>query len=209
MALVDQLTEHRRYLASVLERQECRRRVVNAGRYAAQPALGVQPAGPARHGHGSTAAPLEATAQAGPSREGGVLSPNRTGRPSPPPSPSKRNVANYIAAEEAVRNDYAAWYGVSGDWPSNYVLGAGSDEICEEYVLREASDVQVSHTPAADGTQAKRGRRFRTRPTRPPSASTVAVSPAAITVATSFRCNSYPSRTVEGHCRTTYPQAVG
>lgn len=105
MALVD-CSNQRQYLASVLARQEWRRRRVNASGYAPQPALGVA---------------LDGNAQAGPS------SPRWDARP-----PSKRNVTNYIAAEEAVRNDYAAWYGVSGSWPSNYVLGASSPEICEE-----------------------------------------------------------------------------
>lgn len=131
MAQVDQLIEHRRYLASVLERQDCRRRIVNAGGYAAQPALSMAPESP-RQG-GCVTSPSEGESQAGPSRREAPTSPRRThGRSTSPSSPSKRNVANYIPAEEAVRNDYAAWYGVSGDWPSNYVLGAGSDEICEE-----------------------------------------------------------------------------
>lgn len=159
MALVDQLTDHRQYLASVLERQECRRRRVNAGGYSAQPVLGAAGPSSSRHGNGSLRTPSESeSSRAGPSslpdsgrsvassRLDSQYVPRRaldsTGssarQPSddtpraPSPTPSKRNVANYIPAEEAVRNDYAAWYGVSGDWPSNYVLGAGSEEICEE-----------------------------------------------------------------------------
>jgi hypothetical protein len=47
---------------------------------------------------------------------------------------SKLNVANYVLAEETVRNDYCEWYGASGEWGSNYVLGAESEQINEEYV---------------------------------------------------------------------------
>lgn len=46
---------------------------------------------------------------------------------------SKVNVANYVPEEESVRNDYAAWYGASGQWGSNFVLGADEGQICEEY----------------------------------------------------------------------------
>lgn len=45
---------------------------------------------------------------------------------------SKLNVANYIVEEETVRNDYCEWYGASGEWGSNHVLGAGDAEMCEE-----------------------------------------------------------------------------
>lgn len=45
---------------------------------------------------------------------------------------TKLNVANYITAEETVRNDYCEWYGASGEWGSNYILGAEPDQICEE-----------------------------------------------------------------------------
>lgn len=45
---------------------------------------------------------------------------------------SKANVANYIPEEESVRNDYAAWYGASGEWGSNFVLGADEGQVCEE-----------------------------------------------------------------------------
>ena len=48
--------------------------------------------------------------------------------------PSKLNVINYVPAEETIRNDLAAWYGRSGQYGSNYILGAGDDEICEECV---------------------------------------------------------------------------
>jgi hypothetical protein len=45
---------------------------------------------------------------------------------------TKLNVANYVVAEETVRNDYCEWYGASGEWGSNYILGAEPDQICEE-----------------------------------------------------------------------------
>ena len=46
--------------------------------------------------------------------------------------PSKSNVVNYVPEEETIRNDYAAWYGVSGEVGANYILGAADHEICEE-----------------------------------------------------------------------------
>ena len=46
--------------------------------------------------------------------------------------PSKANVVNHVPEEETIRNDYAGWYGVSGAFGSNHVLGAGDEEICEE-----------------------------------------------------------------------------
>lgn len=63
--------------------------------------------------------------------------PSAVSCPSPPSTSdvkgkAKANVTNYVPAEEAVRNDYAARYGVSGEFPSNYVLGARDGEICEE-----------------------------------------------------------------------------
>jgi mRNA (2'-O-methyladenosine-N6-)-methyltransferase len=45
---------------------------------------------------------------------------------------SKDNVVNYIPDEETIRNDYTAWYGVSGKVGAQYILGASNDEICEE-----------------------------------------------------------------------------
>ena len=58
--------------------------------------------------------------------------------PSPPSEsaqPSKANVTNYVAGEETIRNDYTAWYGASGEFGSNHILGAADDEICVEYVF--------------------------------------------------------------------------
>lgn len=109
------LVEHRRHLSDVLARQAARRRVADPShRYAQQPLLS--------HEH----RPIYPQVEAGPSSTG-------KGKAVPSPSgPSKDNVVNYIAAEEAVRNDSAAWYGVSGEFPSNFVLGAGDAEICEE-----------------------------------------------------------------------------
>ncbi len=51
-----------------------------------------------------------------------------------PLQPSKAKVLNYVSEEETIRNDYAAWYGVSGEFESNHILGAGDEEICEECV---------------------------------------------------------------------------
>ena len=52
--------------------------------------------------------------------------------PSGSGQPSKANVVNYVPEEETIRNDYTAWYGVSGQTGANYILGAGDNEICEE-----------------------------------------------------------------------------
>lgn len=101
------LVEHRNYLQDVLARQARRRQVVGA-QYEPQPKL-------------STSIP--ASSLADPSAEAST---------SDVKGKSKANVTNYVPAEEAVRNDYEARYGVSGEFPSNYVLGAGSKEICEE-----------------------------------------------------------------------------
>jgi hypothetical protein len=46
--------------------------------------------------------------------------------------PSKRNVPNYIEREETVRNDLSERYIESGEFGSNYILGAADREICEE-----------------------------------------------------------------------------
>ncbi|ORY26151.1 MT-A70-domain-containing protein [Naematelia encephala] len=66
-------------------------------------------------------------------------------KPSEPTAPSKENVVNYIKQEETIRNDYTTWYGVSGEFGSNYVLGAGDNEICEEYpALKKLMDLKSS-----------------------------------------------------------------
>lgn len=46
--------------------------------------------------------------------------------------PSKRNVVNYVEEEETVRNDLTERYVRSGEFGSNYILGASDREICEE-----------------------------------------------------------------------------
>jgi mRNA (2'-O-methyladenosine-N6-)-methyltransferase len=46
--------------------------------------------------------------------------------------PSKRNVINYVPEEETVRNDLTERYVSSGEFGSNYILGAADKEICEE-----------------------------------------------------------------------------
>lgn len=100
------LTDHRSYLTDVLARQAARRTAADpAHTYAPQPVVNASHLPPS---------PPSSEPEAGPSR------------------PSKTNVVNYVPAEEAVRNDYAAWYGVSGEFPSNHVLGAGEKEVCEE-----------------------------------------------------------------------------
>ncbi|OCF74332.1 hypothetical protein I204_04703 [Kwoniella mangroviensis CBS 8886] len=48
---------------------------------------------------------------------------------------SKHNVTNYVKEEETIRNDYCDWFGRSeeNEFPSNWILGARDEEICEEY----------------------------------------------------------------------------
>jgi hypothetical protein len=46
--------------------------------------------------------------------------------------PDKGHVVNYVQAEETIRNDYCAWYGISGEIGGGFVLGAEDHEICEE-----------------------------------------------------------------------------
>jgi mRNA (2'-O-methyladenosine-N6-)-methyltransferase len=96
------LVEHRAFLNSILERQSSRRWTID-------PAHTLPPA--PRLSSASSGFLDEAESSAG---------------------PSKANVINYVGEEETVRNDYAAWYGVSGEWGSNAVLGARDEEICEE-----------------------------------------------------------------------------
>ncbi|RSH86798.1 uncharacterized protein EHS24_005071 [Apiotrichum porosum] len=119
------LVDHRNYLADVLARQAVRRRIADPGHeYGAQPTLSH-----ASSSHLPPSPPPEL--EAGPSK------------------PSKTNVVNYVPAEEAVRNDYASWYGVSGEYPSNHVLGAGEREICEEFpALRRLMDLKAEHVAA-------------------------------------------------------------
>lgn len=101
------LVEHRNYLQDVLARQARRRQIVGA-QYKPQPKLSTSTSA----SHLANSAPEASTSDV--------------------KGKSKANVTNYVPAEEAVRNDYEARYGVSGEFPSNYVLGAGSEEICEE-----------------------------------------------------------------------------
>ena len=101
------LTAHRGYLDDVLARQAERRLIVDPDH--ALPPLPDFQAGSSSRRQGS--GPSRATIQ-----------------------PSKANVINYVAGEESIRNDYAAWYGVSGEAGANYILGAGEGEVCEEYV---------------------------------------------------------------------------
>ena len=46
--------------------------------------------------------------------------------------PSKRNIPNYVPEEETIRNDLTERYIESGEFGSNYILGAEESEICEE-----------------------------------------------------------------------------
>lgn len=101
------LVEHRSYLSDIVARQAARRRLADPEHtYAPLPVLV----------HDRSA----------------IAGPSKTAKGKAASAPAKDNVVNYISAEEALRNDYAAWYGVSGEFPSNYVLGAGDEEICGE-----------------------------------------------------------------------------
>jgi mRNA (2'-O-methyladenosine-N6-)-methyltransferase len=111
------LDAHRSYLQQVRERQRARR---------AQVALATASLGPSRaqsRTHSRT--PSALASPPGPSAASSSSAAASEAR-------SLANVANYVPREEAVRNDYAAWYACSGQWPSNYVLGAADGEICDE-----------------------------------------------------------------------------
>lgn len=115
------LSQHRNYLQDVLARQVRRRLTVDAASAsidAAHTSARVwdpQPviAGPSRARHED-----EDKGDAGAGGSAGT--------------PSKMRVANYVPEEETVRNDYTAWYGASGEWGSNFVLGAEPERVCEE-----------------------------------------------------------------------------
>ena len=99
------LASHQAYLGDVLARQRARRRLVDPEAvYLAQPEITL-PLGYAT----------------------GEDNENQAGQ-------SKANVTNYVAAEETIRNDYCAWYGVSGQEGGDFILGAEDHEICEECV---------------------------------------------------------------------------
>ncbi|WVF71216.1 hypothetical protein IAT40_006016 [Kwoniella sp. CBS 6097] len=60
--------------------------------------------------------------------------------------PSKSNVVNYVAEEETIRNDLPGWFGTSGEFGSNYILGAKDEEICEEYpALKKLMNLKQTH----------------------------------------------------------------
>ncbi|BEI94536.1 uncharacterized protein CcaverHIS019_0701080 [Cutaneotrichosporon cavernicola] len=118
------LDAHRSYLQEVRERQRARR---------VQVALATASLSPPSRTH-SRAPSATTPSDAGPST----------------PARSLANVANYVPREEAIRNDYAAWYACSGQWPSNYVLGAGDGEICDEFpALRRLMDLKAAHVAAS------------------------------------------------------------
>lgn len=103
------IAEHRSFLADIQARQAARRAAADSSLdWQPQPMLNA-------FGNGGQ------NAQAGPS-----------GTSKGVDYISKLNVANYIPEEESVRNDYAAWYGASGQWGSNFVLGAEERQVCEE-----------------------------------------------------------------------------
>lgn len=55
---------------------------------------------------------------------------------------------NYVEAEETVRNDYSENYECgSGGWPSRWILGAGDDELCEEYAQVTPWAVLIPDSP--------------------------------------------------------------
>jgi mRNA (2'-O-methyladenosine-N6-)-methyltransferase len=115
------LVAHRNYLTDVLQRQSARRANVDPrGGYAPQPELSWRP-----QPESGPSATAKSRAAPQPQRDDDEQGHDEQVK-------SKANVVNYVPAQEALRNDYAAWYGVSGQFPSNFVLGAGDEEICEE-----------------------------------------------------------------------------
>jgi mRNA (2'-O-methyladenosine-N6-)-methyltransferase len=100
------LAAHRDYLAEVLDRQATRRQLVDQG-YLFTPQPKIKGYRPAQ----KTSRDADINADAG---------------------PSKRHVVNYVDEEETVRNDLTERYVQSGEFGSNYILGAGDTEICEE-----------------------------------------------------------------------------
>ncbi|ODN98027.1 hypothetical protein I350_07669 [Cryptococcus amylolentus CBS 6273] len=46
---------------------------------------------------------------------------------------SKDKVVGYVKEEETIRNDYCEWYNATGEYGSNFIMGAGEGEICDEY----------------------------------------------------------------------------
>lgn len=115
------LGDHKVYLATILAKQASRRTAVDPTHaYAPQPDLG----------YGLPTPQATPSPEAGPSASSSAAATGKGDRSGK--GKSKANVVNYVPAEEAVRNDYAAWYGVSGAYPSNWVLGAGDNEICDE-----------------------------------------------------------------------------
>ncbi|WVR09721.1 hypothetical protein IAU60_006797 [Kwoniella sp. DSM 27419] len=108
------LVEHRTFLDDILNRQAKRRSLIDPGHvFPAAPTLTERPDVASNTLKGAA---VEA---------------------------SKDSVVNYIAEEETVRNDHTAWYGASGEFGSNYVLGAKEGQICEEYpALRKLMDLK-------------------------------------------------------------------
>ncbi|KAK8864626.1 hypothetical protein IAR55_001876 [Kwoniella newhampshirensis] len=127
------LVEHRAFLTKILDRQASRRKSVDPHKvFAPAPSL----AGQSRPPLTSTSSASElidsaSASEAGPSRLAAAGSSNvRVGDDK---GASKDNVVNYVEEEETIRNDYSGWYGVTGEFGSNFVMGAEDEEICEEY----------------------------------------------------------------------------
>ncbi|ORX35678.1 MT-A70-domain-containing protein [Kockovaella imperatae] len=116
--------DHQSYLRDVLARQARRRlKVAPEHSYSPQPTI-------------SGSGPSDKMAGLG---EPGPSSAKAT----------KSNVVNYVPEEETIRNDYTAWYGVSGQVGANYILGARDHEICEEYpALRRLMDLKAVQVAA-------------------------------------------------------------
>lgn len=126
------ISEHRSFLTSVLARQKRRRIEIDPAReWPTPPKLATS----SRHRDTTVNVGEEDEEENVDKQVVGPSSSSRSIVRRLPPTidyASKSNVVNYVTEEESVRNDYADWYGVSGEWGSNYVLGAEDERICEE-----------------------------------------------------------------------------
>ncbi|WVN87666.1 uncharacterized protein L203_102852 [Cryptococcus depauperatus CBS 7841] len=120
------IAEYRAFFNSVLDNQAERRKFFAPNHtFPAQPAILGRAS---KEGSKSTQEPSEKI---------------QSRRTSEEEQPSKENVVNYVKDEETVRNDYCEWYNHSGEYGSNFIMGAKDDEICAEYpALRKLMDLK-------------------------------------------------------------------
>ncbi|WWD17063.1 hypothetical protein CI109_101500 [Kwoniella shandongensis] len=114
------LVEHRAFLSTILDRQASRRKLIDPET--------IFPLPPPISGRPPPGDDLSTISHNNVDNGGSESSNSVAG-----PSKTKMMVVNYVKEEETIRNDYSEWYGVSGEFGSNYVMGARDQEICEEY----------------------------------------------------------------------------